>query len=205
MIRSRRVSWIVWLLSGAVLLGVVVAALAMARGGRTTLTGMDLDGIPTQDFRLVNQRGEPVELADLRGKVVALTFLYTSCPDVCPLVAANLRDAYARLGAAGKDVALVAVSVDPERDSVARVRQYSEAMGMPAAWQFLTGERGALEQVWADFYVSVSPPASPGGEVKHTGAIYLLDRQGRKRVLLPVRVPVKDLVNDVRILLRDPS
>lgn len=77
------------------------------------LKGTDLGKDPAPNFQLEDQEGRQVALSDLRGKVVVLTFLYTHCPDVCPLIAEHLKTASSQLGAAMNQVAFVAVSVDP--------------------------------------------------------------------------------------------
>lgn len=75
---------------------------------------------------------------------MALTFLYTNCPDVCPLIAANLHETYKQLGDQAKQVGIVAVTVDPEHDTTDRVRQFSDQRGLTNQWLFMTGSRGQL-------------------------------------------------------------
>ncbi len=109
---------------------------------------------PAPDFRLTDQFGEPTSLADFRGKVVLLTFLYTSCPDVCPVAANHLREARAALAEdGGGDTAIVVVSVDPDRDSVEAALAYSERWDMVDGWAYLTGGEDALRPVWDAYYI----------------------------------------------------
>lgn len=98
----KQVRWPTVGLAGLVLL--LVCGLAFSAGllpvalGGTTLVGTDLGAVPAPDFQLTDERGEPVSLASLRGKAVVLTFLYTSCPDTCPLVATKLGQVQRQLG-----------------------------------------------------------------------------------------------------------
>ena len=86
--------------------------------------------------------------------MVVLTFLYTNCPDVCPIVTSRLREVGELLGSEGNAAQFVAVSVDPERDSVESAREYLDKWGLSGNWHFLVGERAALEAVWKDYYVA---------------------------------------------------
>ncbi|HEU0113149.1 MAG TPA: SCO family protein [Thermomicrobiales bacterium] len=165
-------------------------------GGSSGLTGTDLGHHPAPDFTLTDQRGQTVRLSALRGSVVALTFIYTSCPDICPATAEHFREAYARLSAPTRArVALLAVTVDPERDDQAALAAFSAQHGLAANpnWHALGGSRAALEPIWRAYGVDpgamVMTPGSPmaagiSGTLAHTDAVYLIDPQGRERVLL---------------------
>lgn len=145
-----------WLQKAAALLGLVaVAVLAVVRlGAPASFRGTVMDPpIPARDFALTDQHGRPFRLADTRGKVVVLTFLYTSCTDVCPVVAVKLRETARLLGDRAADVVLVAVSTDPERDTVERAAAYGEALGMPPTWHYLVGSAAELRPVWDAYFV----------------------------------------------------
>lgn len=200
------------LLVGAGLLVVLTAVLAsgfrLPLGGAPAPIGTDLGGTPAPDFRLTDQFGQQVALSDLRGRAVVLTFLYTSCPDVCPLIAGKLGQVHDRLGKRADEVAFVVVTVDPERDSVPRVRQYLEAQRLVDKLTFLTGDHLAVEAVWKAYGIGVAtapPPGSASGggayEVLHTDALYLIDRQGRERRLLRSDVAPDDLLRGLEALL----
>lgn len=189
----------------------LAARSAVLFGAGPAVVGTDLGGTPAPDFRLTNQDGQPLALTDLRGKPVVLTFLYTTCPDICPLVASKLGQVHDRLGDRASQVAFVAITVDPERDSVARVRQYLQAQNLMGKLTFLTGERSALEAVWSAYFIGVrrepaptSPAGGPGAySVGHNDALYLLDKQGRERVLLHEDVALDDLQRNLEVLLRE--
>jgi protein SCO1 len=181
------------LLVGAALL--ILGALVMNSLKRGTATpdptpeGVRVGG-RAPDFRLQDQFGAAVSLDALRGKAVALTFLYSSCPDVCPVTLGKFRLARDQLGAARSDTAFLVVTVDPERDNPGRLRQYLAAQGLEQAVAFLSGERTALERVWRDYGITVArgpgvaEGAAEGYEVIHTDRIYLIDRAGCLRAVL---------------------
>lgn len=163
---------------------------------------------PAPDFTLTNQFGERVSLSDFRGKVVVMSFLYTSCPTVCPAITQNFINAMEELDdSVGKDVVFVAVSVDPERDTVEQVRKYSEKRGLLNRWQYLTGERSELEKVWRDYniFVNVSWRDEYGNYlVDHTATAIVVDREGNLRLVYPgVTWNPKDLAHDIRLLIRE--
>lgn len=199
-----------YILFGLVLLLVLAAT---ACGGPPDFKGSVLENEqPDPNFQLTDQRGETVSLEQFRGKVVVLTFLYTNCPDVCPLITQKLKTFSEELGPTGKDVAILAVTVDPEHDTVARVRQYTDVMGMTGNWHFLVGERSTLVSIWDAYYAApLQPtPTASGGEAAntqqtgglHSAPIYLIDQQGRRRVLhTGGNVNVQDLLYDVKLLL----
>src|SRR5918999_5633656 len=93
------------------------------------------------DFALTSQDNQPVTLQDFRGKVVAVTFIYTSCPDTCPLLTMKMAQVQDDLGPRfGTKVAFVSITVDPERDTPEALKDYAEAFDAdPAGWAFLTG------------------------------------------------------------------
>jgi len=154
------------------------------------------------DFTLQGSNGKPLTLADYRGKVVALGFGFTSCPAVCPTTLAELAAARSRLGAAGKDFQVIYVTVDPERDSAARMKAY--LAGFDPSFLGATGTPDQLASVRKDYGVSAvkTKPDSHGAYgYNHSAFIYLIDREGRLRALSPYGRAVDDVVHDVRALL----
>lgn len=179
-----------------VALALLLAVLACAS---PALSGTDLGKTPAPDFTLLDgPTGERVTLSALRGKVVVLSFLYTACPDVCPITAAKFRTARDRLADAARDVAFVAVSVDPQRDTPQATRAFLEKHRLTGSMRFLIGDRAQLQAVWARYFVGAEPQ---GDLVGHNDAIFLVDRQGRERALLHSDLDVDVLVRDLRTLL----
>ena len=115
--------------------------------------------LPATSFTLTNHFSRSISLEDYRGKVVLLTFLYTSCPDICPLTTSNIREAYELLSDA-QELAIVAVSVDPERDTVEEALAFSRHWQMTDRWDFLTGRRAELERIWRAYYIDPSVDSS---------------------------------------------
>ena len=178
------------------------------------------------DFTFTDQFGDEVSLSEHRGSVVILTFLYTYCPDVCPIVASHLTDVHELLSSrsdGGDDVSIMAVSVDPERDTVERAHEYSRQYGMLDGWAYLVGSQEDLSETWADYYVAPAPlvadsldadPLEGDGSidsfveqiaaaytVNHQTPIYLIDRDGMIRTLFTLPFDPEDVVADVRTLL----
>src|SRR5262252_8062405 len=104
---------------------------------------------PAPEFSLTTQAGARLSLRDLRGKVVAVTFIYASCADTCPLLTAKLAGLQARLGTDfGAKVFFVAITVDPERDTPQVLKRYAQAHGANlSGWAFLTGTTAEIQQV----------------------------------------------------------
>ena len=127
----------------AVALACAMSPLAACGGVGASATGFSgtslSDGGPAPDFVLTDQFGESVSLADMRGRAVALSFLFTGCPDVCPVVTTQLKRLYDELGADADSVEFVTVSVDPERDDPQAAMRYLERWGVANEWRYLTG------------------------------------------------------------------
>ncbi len=166
--------------------------------------------IQAADFRLKDQHGAAVSMSALHGKVVALTFLYTHCPDACPLIADMMHKAYQRLGDTAKRVAFVAISVDPRGDTPEAVRTFLATHHVDNELAYLTGSFADLKAVWGGYYIGTDAKdfnpktASHGPQspelVGHSALIYVIDPRGEIRVILPSNFDPNDLVTDVRIL-----
>lgn len=179
-----------------VALALVILVLACAS---PALSGTDLGKTQAPDFTLLDgPTGERFTLSALRGRVVVLAFLYTDCPDVCPITATKFRMARDDLGDAARDVAFVAVSVAPGRDTPEKTRAFLAKHRLTGAMRFLVGDRAQLQAVWAKYFVGAEPQ---GDLVGHNDAIFLIDRQGRERALLHSDLDVEVLVRDLRTLL----
>lgn len=166
--------------------------------------------IQAADFRLKDQHGALVSMSALRGKVVALTFLYTHCPDACPLIAEMMHRAYQRLGEGARRVALVAISVDPRGDTPEAVRTFLATHHVEQELTYATGSFADLKAVWGAYYIGTeardfSPKAAskapPSPQlVGHSALVYVIDPRGEIRAILPSNFDPNDLVTDVRIL-----
>jgi protein SCO1 len=134
------------------------------------------------DFALTSQDGARVALRDFRGKVVAVTFIYTSCSDVCPLLTAKMAQVQDELGADfGPKIAFVSITVDPENDTPEALKAHAEAHGADlAGWSFLTGAPVSVREVAHRYGVAVVEAAD--GQVDHTLLTTLVDGRGAMRV-----------------------
>jgi protein SCO1/2 len=176
------------------------AASVTVTGGSGRFAGGELDPPqPTPDFTLTDQAGQKVSMADQRGKLVLLTFLYTNCPDVCPLITQNLNQALQMLGTQRDDVRVLAVSVDPEGDTPKSVDEYAKAHHLLPEFHYLIGSRDELTKVWKAY--DVAAVASDPELVDHTAYTMLVDQSGEGRVIYDSQVKAKDVVHDVRALL----
>ncbi|MFI5267889.1 MAG: SCO family protein [Chloroflexota bacterium] len=192
----------------AVVLVVAVAGVifGLRRQAQPGLTGgVFSDMPPAPDFSLRDQNGQTVTMSQLKGKVVALTFLYTHCPDVCPLMASQLAAADQRLGADAKNVEIVSVSVDPVGDTLPSVKKFTEDHNLAgqANWHYLMGSPGQLQPVWEAYHVGSSATSEGAIQgVDHSALVYLTDTTGRLRVILSSNFTVSDFVQDAQALLK---
>src|SRR5919108_4239505 len=132
------------------------------------------------DFNLTDQDGNRFQFATTRGKLVLLTFIFTSCPDVCPFLTAKFAAIERALKEKKRtDYVLLSITTDPERDSPTMLRSYAERYKADFRhWLFLTGSRKELTKVWDGFGVTVR---KSGGEIQHTALTTLIDYQGVRR------------------------
>jgi protein SCO1 len=154
------------------------------------------------EFTLTSQDDARVGLRDFRGKVVALTFIYTSCPDTCPLLTAKMVQVQDELGPAfGPKIAFISISVDPERDTPEVLKQYAQIFSVKlAGWAFLTGSPSAIRDVTRRYGVFVAKAAD--GSVDHTALTSLIDRRGCLRLqYLGVRFDPEEFRRDLLSLL----
>jgi protein SCO1/2 len=156
---------------------------------------------PAPAFALRDQAGRIVRLREERGRVVLITFLYTHCPDVCPLTASNLNAALRVLGTQRSHVRVLAVSVDPRGDTRAAVQRFVRAHRLLPEFRYLTGSAATLRKVWAAY--GVKSLAQAGGDrVDHTLYTLLLDTTLKARVIYDATATPTAISHDVRILLR---
>ncbi|MGH2376984.1 MAG: SCO family protein [Candidatus Limnocylindria bacterium] len=181
-----------------------VAAASIACGAAApALAGTDLGSGDAPDFILTDGRtAAPLALSSLRGKVVVLSFLYTRCPDICPLTAETFRVTQGELAADADEVVFLAVSTDPDHDTPRAVQEFSRSHRLDQGWHYLIGSRAQLASVWTDYGIVATPdPGLP--TVTHTDAVYLIDRQSRERVLLRTDALDESLLHDLRILIAE--
>lgn len=153
-------------------------------------------------FVLQGSDGEPLTLDHYRGKVVLLGFGFTSCVAVCPVTLGTLAAAHKALGAQGAAMQVVYITVDPERDDAARMKKYLAKFD--PSFVGGTGSDAELAAVRKDYGVAAEKVAGPDGSFSHSSFVYLIDRDGRLRALMPFGHAAADYVHDVKILLAAP-
>jgi len=152
------------------------------------------------DFNLTDQNGKTRTLADFRGKVVALFFGYTHCPDVCPTTLADMAQVRRMLGKDADRVQVLFVTVDPERDKPELLAKFISAFN--PSFLGLYGDEDATKQAAKAFkVVYLKQPTTSGYNVDHSAGTFLIDKEGRVRLLAPYNQRPDWFVDDIRLLL----
>ncbi len=156
-------------------------------------------GLPVMDFHLRDQDGSPASLAQYRGRVTILTFMYSTCQDTCPVMAQQIRGA---LDVLGQPVPTLAVSVDPVNDTPLNARRFVLRASLTGRMRFLLGTHSQLARVWHSY--AIAPQLAGSRRSDHSSYVFLLDRRGRERVGFPLdQLTPDDLAHDVRLLQRE--
>lgn len=160
--------------------------------------------IKTTDFTLTNQNGKPFTLSDQKGNVVLMFFGYTYCPDVCPMTLSTWMQVQDTLGAQAQKVKFVYITVDPERDTPERLNNHLKIYS--PNFIGLTGSQAALDSVYNAYGVYHDRNDVEGSEgvyfMSHTSHTFVIDPQGKWRLLLPYGTSVGDIVHDIKLLLK---
>ena len=189
-------------LAFASLLSLLFAAAAAGAGAPELKAGTFSPPRAAPDFSLQGSDGQPLNLSRYRGKVVALGFGFTFCPSVCPTTLATLAQARRKLGSSAADVQVVYVTVDPERDNAARMKEYLAAFDPTFVGGTGTAER--LAAVRKDYGVFAEKKGNGKDyQVAHSSFTYLIDRSGSLRALMPYGQGPDDYAHDLRILLNE--
>ena len=159
---------------------------------------------PAPEFTLTKQDGKRLALKELRGKVLAITFIFASCVDTCPLLTAKMAGIQNRLGADfGTKVYFVSITVDPERDTPEILKQYAEGhKANPAGWAFLTGTPAEIREVAKRYGIYYKK--TPRGDVDHTFLTSLVDQNGTLRVqYMGVKFNPDEMLRDLQSLVKE--
>ena len=192
------------LVSGVLTLGLLLSAC----GGGSTDTAVTLpsiaggDAVPAKNaprIELTDQYGKQIDLAKLKGHSVLVTFLYTHCRDLCPIVAGKIHTAYAHLKKAERPLVL-AVSVDPSHDTPASAAAFNQRHRTVGEIDWLLGSRAELEKVWKAWGVRPEHDANDPEEIEHNAEIFAIDPQGQIRALYPPSFKPAKLAEGTRTL-----
>jgi protein SCO1/2 len=164
----------------------------------TDITGADFAG----DFRLTDHHGNPRQLADYQGKVVALFFGFTHCPDICPTTMADLAAAMKLLGNDSNDVQVLFVTVDPERDTPEVLARFVPSFD--ARFVGLTGTVEEIDEVAKTFkiyYAKQQEQGQQGYSFDHSAGVYVYDRKGKIRIYMKYGQKPDEIAHDLATLL----
>ncbi|HEY8303833.1 MAG TPA: SCO family protein [Solirubrobacteraceae bacterium] len=156
---------------------------------------------PEPPLRLRNYKGEPVNIRQFRGKALFVTFLYTKCPDVCPIIASNLGVALSSMGSAkASKVQVIAVSVDPRGDTPKSVEVFLKRHGVSGRMQYLIGSARELARAWKAWGVGSEQDAQQPELVNHTGLVYGVSASGKITTLYAASFVPREIVHDAPLL-----
>jgi len=181
------------------------AALAGCGGQAPSFNGVDLTGADWgRGFSLQDPDGHTRTLADFRGKYVLLFFGFTHCPDVCPTALLRAQEMRKLLGADGAKVQVIFVTVDPERDTAALMREYTAAFD--PSFLGLRADAEGTKRVASEFKVFYEKvPAGASYTVNHSALTYVFDAQGRLRLALQHTQTAEQFAADLRTLMKQSS
>lgn len=195
---------LMWVGAGIFLIVVITAALSFVFAKPPTFRGtLYAEPFPpAADFTLTQADGTQFRLSDQKGKVLLLFFGYTSCPDVCPTTLAEMKMVLDKLGDTSKDVQVVFISVDPDRDTSEKMQTYVEHFN--PAFIGLSGSLQELEPIWKDYSITreaVESDSAFGVIINHTARVFLVDPQGNMHLTYAYQTPVEDIVHDIHLVL----
>jgi protein SCO1/2 len=188
-------------LAVVVAVGLFIAVRGFMDGPKQTLLqGTDLLGVSAPDFTLVDQSGQQVSLKQFRGRPVVLAFMFTHCTDICPLNAEKMHGAATNLGKAADKVAWLAVSVDPKNDTSDSAAKFAADHGLTGKLRFLMGGEDQLVPVWRAYRLIDANAPPPTDTTIHYGGVYVIDTEGRERVLMSDNFSPDQLADNLRLL-----
>lgn len=150
---------------------------------------------------LRNYTGAPVSLSSFRGRAVLVTFVYTHCPNWCPLIVSNLAAAQRQLGSEATRVQIIAVTVDPKRDTSSAIRTFLSVRGATGRMDYLVGSHKQLAPVWKSWDVSVVVDRNKL-TTGHSDIVYGVTASGRIAVVYPPNFTPAQIIHDVPLLAR---
>ncbi len=171
---------------------------------KPAFNSVDITGAPTyaNDFRLTDHTGKPRTMADFRGKVVAIFFGFTFCPDVCPTTLAEMKQVMQQLGADSSKLQVLFVTVDPKRDTAALLSQYVPAFH--PSFLGLYGDDATTLKVTKDFNIIARVARGRTEDsytIDHTAGTLIFDPQGRLRLMAPYGIGADKLTADIKRLM----
>lgn len=189
-------------------IALVALSALLAQGctkSKPQFSGIDLTGADyAKDFQLPDQNGQVRSLKDFRGKLVAVFFGYTQCPDVCPTTLTDMVQVKQMLGADADKLQVIFVTVDPERDTPQVLKAYMA--NFDPSFIALSGSPEQTAAVAKDFkiYYRKAEGKTPAAyTVDHSAATYVYDAQGRLRLYTRYGSGAQALASDLKLLLQE--
>lgn len=200
----RRRTLIALVLAAAVVGVALALAIPSSSAGSAKLAGLAVKPPKAAPpLALRNYLGNPVNLAADRGKAVLVTFLYTHCPDICPLITSKLHTAITRMSTPERrQVQIIAVSVDPRGDTPKTVAAFLADHRMTGRMQYLIGTQRQLGDTWVNWGITSKPDLTNPKLVAHTALIYGIDAHGQIAAVYPSNFAPGEIVHDVLLLAR---
>jgi protein SCO1/2 len=185
---------------GFLLSGTLVLTLFLVGCGKSSFHMTDISGgMPKLEFRMVRKMDEIVTAQAYRGKVVALYFGYSHCPDVCPTTLTNFADVIDKVK--NPDFKVLFVTVDPARDDGPTLLKYARAFS-PQVDGLRSDNPNDLAALARRYRVAYSVKAGPPYEVMHANSVFFFDRQGEARLVTTDTNDTTAIAEDVKMLLQ---
>lgn len=173
--------------------------------GNPIVTGNDTIYPKIQDFSFINQDSSIVTNKTFKNKIYVADFIFLSCPTICPKMTSELSLVY-EVYKNNPEIGFLSHTIDPERDSVQRLKEYTTAKGITKNWHFVTGNRDSIYNIASKSYYSTAykDAKEPGGYV-HSGGFLLVDKNRFIRGVYDGTNPqeTQRLINDIKTLLKE--
>lgn len=153
------------------------------------------------DFALTDQTGKPFDTRNLHGRIQVVFFGFTHCPDICAPTLTKLAQAMKQLGADAAQIQVLFVTVDPAHDKPAQLRKF--LAGIDPGFIGLTGTAAQVRAVAGNHMSYFHQEAGQGGQIVHSGTVFVKDRQGRMRLIIKDSASVEDLVHDLQRVVHE--
>jgi len=167
--------------------------------------GHSIEGKSPFSFSLYDQHGDLKSLDDFSDKIVLMTFLYSTCSDICPDMTNLLMQIDAN-NTLGNDIVFLIISIDSEIDSIGSVNKYLDAISKADSWVYLMGNQEKLVEIFDYYYVSnfkiSGLEISKNEEIRHSSALYLLDKEGNTRILYTMPFDPMHVLHDVELMVK---
>jgi protein SCO1/2 len=155
---------------------------------------------PAPALALRDSLGRPVNLRQFRGKAALVTFVYSHCPDVCPLIVSHLKTAQAELGRRVRGLQIIAVSTDPRGDTPRAVTGFLKVHGMTGRMLYLLGDRRRLQRTWRAWDVVARADPTDPEFVEHSAPVFGITASGRLTTVYSPNFRPAQIVHDVPLL-----